>query len=133
MASTGFQIKKTYDFKTLAPAILNSDYKSQKVIAIFTSVEAVKYIDIQTLHANVSKVIPSLPSSVNDLTYILFENTSQEKTVLALEYIDQDTIKEVVTYNIRIDVKGANSNDLALLRKYLLELGYTNIYITTFN
>lgn len=133
MASTGFQIKKTYDFKTLAPAILNSDYKSQKVIAIFTSVEAVKYIDIQTLHANVSKVIPSLPSSVNDLTYILFENTSQEKTVLALEYIDQDTIKEVVTYNIRIDVKGANSNDLALLRKYLLELGYTNIDITTFN
>lgn len=133
MASTGFQIKKTYDFKTLAPGILNSDYKSQKVIAIFTSVEAVKYIDIQTLHANVSKVVPSLPSSVNDLTYILFENTSQEKTVLALEYIDQDTINEVVTYNIRIDVKGANSNDLALLRKYLLELGYTNIDITTFN
>lgn len=131
--ATTFQLNKTYNFNTLAPGILNQYYKVQKVIAIFNSKEAVKHRDIQTLHSNVSKVVTNLPANVSNLTYILFENDTGDQQVLALEYIDQNSIQEVTTFNIRVDIKNANTNDLALIRKYLMELGYTNLEITTFN
>ena len=80
------QLGKTYNFKTLSPVILGSEYKNQKVIGIFNSTEAMKYGDIQTTYALVSKQISTLPK-INDLTFVLFESLDQDKTILALEYL----------------------------------------------
>lgn len=124
-------LNKVYDFKTIAPGILNLDYKNQKVIGILNAQTAKKYYDIVTLHSKMLKVVTSLPSSYTDLSYLLLENSTREKTVLALEYIDLDTVVEIVKKKVRIDIEDANIEDVNMIRKYLLELGYNNLTITT--
>ena len=122
------QLGKTYNFKTLSPVILGSEYKNQKVIGIFNSTEAMKYGDIQTTYALVSKQISTLPK-INDLTFILFESLDQEKTILALEYLDVNTIVEVTTFNLNIIVNNASTEDTSIITNMLKELGYTNFTI----
>ena len=122
------QLGKTYNFKTLSPVILGSEYKNQKVIGIFNSTEAMKYGDIQTTYALVSKQIATLPK-INDLTFVLFESLDQDKTILALEYLDVNTIVEVTTFNLNIVVNNASTEDTSIITNMLKELGYTNFTI----
>ena len=97
-----------------------------------TSEEAVKYRDIQTLHMKLKPVVTALPDNVDDCTFVLFETTDKENLLLAYEYIDKLSIEEVVTTNIRIELYDTAVGDLSVLRSRMLELGYTNITITTF-
>ena len=127
-----FLPKKSYDFTTLAPAILGSNYKSMKVKGIMTSDEAVKYRDIQTLHTKLKAVITALPNNVDDCTFILFETTNKDNLLIAYEYIDSQSILLVNTTNVRIELYDTGVSDLSVLRNRMLELGYTNINLTTF-
>lgn len=124
-----FNINKSYNFNTLAPTILGDSYKIMKVKAILTAREAVKYRDIQTLHIMLRPLINALPVSPESCTFVLFENTDKEETLLAMEYIDIYSIVEVTKMNISIEVIGTTSDDVSILRNILLEYGYTNIQI----
>lgn len=128
-----FSINKSYTFTTLAPAILGGVYNTVKVKSMMSATEAVKYRDIHTLHTSVKSLIQGVPSSVNDLTYILFEanDANKAKTLLALEYIDPFTIKEVTSITINIKVSNAQTTDISLIRASLLEIGITDFDITT--
>lgn len=127
-----FELKKSYNFSTLAPTLLGNQYKNMKVKAILTSSNALQYKDIATIHQQVKSSIAGLPDSITDLTYILFENTDNEETVFALEYIDADSITEVDSLNIRIEIGNCTVDDIAVLRTRLQELGYTSFKITTY-
>lgn len=127
-----FQLKKTYNFNTLSAAILGAEYTNMKVKAMMTSDNAVKFRDIATLHASVKATIPNLPESISDLTYILFEDTKQEVLVLPLEYIDTNSIQEVSSVNIRINISDCTTDDISTLRLRLKELGYINFTISTY-
>lgn len=127
-----FLPKKSYDFTTLAPSVLGSNYKNMKVKSIMTSEEAVKYRDIQTLHTKLKPVITAIPNNVDDCTFILFETTDKDNLLLAYEYIDHQSISLVTTTNVRIEIYDTAVADLSVLRNRMLELGYTNINITTF-
>lgn len=127
-----FELKKSYNFSTLAPTLLGNQYKNMKVKAILTSGNALIYKDIATLHQQVKSSIAGLPDSITDLTYILFENTNNEEMVLALEYIDSGSITEVSSLNIRIEIGDCTVEDISVLRTRLQELGYTNFKITTY-
>lgn len=126
-----FALKKYYNFNTLAGVMLGQSYSSVKVISIMDSKRAVEYRDIMTMHANVRTLITNLPSSVEDLTYVLFENTDGEKLLLALEYIDLASVVEVANINAVIKVYDINTEDLSILRKAISELGFANVQIST--
>ena len=51
-----FQIKKRYNFTTKAPAVLGGIYKNMLVEAIMSADEAVKYMDIMTLHDQIRAI-----------------------------------------------------------------------------
>ena len=127
-----FELNKIYNFNTLAPAVLGTSFTNMKVKGIMSASEAMKNRDIYTLHNNLLTTITGLPTNVNDLTFILFTNLDGVDTMLALEYIDTFTVVLVSTTNIRIDVLNTTTNDVSILRTRLLELGYTNINITTY-
>lgn len=122
------QLGKSYNFKTLSPVILGSEYKNQKVIGIFNSSEAMKYGDIQTTYSLVAKEITTLPK-INDLTFILFESLDQDKTILALEYLSINTIVEVTTFKLNIIINNANTEDTSIITNVLKELGYNDFKI----
>jgi len=127
-----FKVNKTYDFMTLAPSVLGASYVSMKVRSIMTAQDAMRYQEVYTTHNNLLSVITGLPVNIDDCTFILFENSDGEKTVLALEYIDQDSITLVVSRNIRVDIMSAKTEDIALIRTILVEHGYNDINISTF-
>lgn len=128
-----FELKKSYNFSTLAPTLLGNNYTNMKVIAILTADNAIEYRDIATLHAQVKSTITGLPDSTTDLSYILFKNNiTSEKLVLPLEYIEDSSIVETTTLNIRIEVRNCTIDDVGTLRTRLEELGYSDFNITTY-
>ena len=126
------KLKHTYNFNTLAPAILGERYKLMKVKAILDANEAVKYADISTLHTTLKPVITGLPEHVNDLTFVLFQNTDGEESIYAVEYLDTTTLEEVSAVNVRVEVMDITTADLNVIKTKLLELGYSNLKLTTF-
>jgi len=126
-----FEINKSYNFNTLASTVLGASYNNMKVKGVLTADETVKYREIYTLHTTLQSVILALPANPQDCTYILFETTQGDKVVLAQEYIDLLTVVAVTTINIRVDVIDVTTDDIPIIRNRLLELGYTNVNITT--
>lgn len=126
------KINATYNFYTLAPVILGGEHKNMKVKAVMGAAEAIKYSDIVTMHTRLKPTITGLPDSHLDCTYVLFETINNETVVFALEYLDQNSITEVSSINIRIDFRSAENQDIAVIRARLLELGYKDFTISTY-
>jgi hypothetical protein len=124
-------VNQTYSFSTLSPAVLGSSFTNMRVKALMTVSEAIKYRDVSTLHTVLKNTIPALPD-IGICTFVLLENINKEKVVLAYEWLDINSITSVTTTNIRIDLLNVTSDDLAILRNRMLELGYVNFDITTF-
>lgn len=131
MAGT-FELRKRYNFSTKAPAILGAEYRNVMVESIMTATEAVKYSDILTLHEQIRTVLNLDIEAVN-CTYIKFKTLDGETVIIALEYINSDSIVEVKTVNIRVDVLEANTDDILIIQERLKELGYSKFKIRTFD
>jgi len=127
-----FRLKKVYNFLTLAPHILGSRLTMMKVKSIMTSDNAIKFRDIYTLHAQLLNVIPGLPISAEDNMYVLFEDADKKEVLLAMEWIDSNSIVEVKGVNARIEISNLNTDDFNIIKQSLLELGHKNLVITTF-
>ena len=131
MAGT-FELRKRYNFSTKAPAILGAEYRNVMVESIMTATEAVKYSDVLTLHEQIRTVL-NLDLEVANCTYIKFRTLDGETVILALEYINSDSIVEVKTVNIRVDILEANTDDILIIQERLKELGYSKFKIRTFD
>ena len=68
----------------------------------------------------------------NVCTYVKFKTLDGATKILAVEYINEDTIVEVKTVNIRIELQRATTTDLLVIRDRLHELGYKEFEITTY-
>ena len=126
-----FEIKKTYNFTTLVPSLLGGEYKNMQVVSLMTPDEAVKYQDILTVHEQVRTLI-ALNMSANDCTYVKFKTLEGDTKIIALEYIEPDSIKEVTTVNIRIELQRATTEDISIITARLKELGYVDFDVTTY-
>lgn len=126
-----FEIKKTYNFTTLVPSLLGGEYKNMQVVSLMTPDEAVKYQDILTLHEQVRTLI-TLNMSANECTYVKFKTLEGDTKIIALEYIEPDSIKEVTTVNIRIELQRASTEDISIITARLKELGYVDFDVTTY-
>lgn len=126
-----FEIKKTYNFTTLVPSLLGGEYKNMQVVSLMTPDEAVKYQDILTMHEQVRTLI-TLNMSANDCTYVKFKTLEGDTKIIALEYIEPDSIKEVTTVNIRIELQRATTEDISIITARLKELGYVDFDVTTY-
>ena len=127
-----FKIKKVYKFTTRAPSILGETYELMKVKSMMSSDEAVKYRDVHQTNNKLLPLIPGLPENADDNTYVLFEKEDGSKIVFAMEWIDENTIEEVSSINIRIDIPNHDSSDLTIIKRALLELGYNDINVYTY-
>lgn len=129
-----FELKKTYNFnmKNELVPILGDKFKLMKVKGLLTADQAVKYTDIATMHQQLKPLLTSLPTNTSDMSYVLFETHNSDQVVYALEYIDLTSITEVDGINIRINIANCSTQDLATLKTAILELGYSNVEVTTY-
>jgi len=130
MPST-FELGTTYNFNTLAPAILGSNVKNATVLGIIDYTTASNYITPETRHVDVYPYLPT--GTVNDpkkYTYILFKSESNVKFVLGLPWIDLATVVQVVSLTINVTVNNASTGDANRIRDSLILLGFNSFTVT---
>lgn len=128
--TTRFELHKLYNFNTRAPAILGANFKSVKILGIIDYNLASKYINPETQHVNIYPYLPT--GTVDDpkkYTYVLIETQSGASTVLAMPWIDEESIALVTSRDLLITVKDINTGDDTIIRDNLLLMGFTNITI----
>lgn len=126
-----FELRKTYNFNTKAPAILGEQYTLMKVLSILDYSQGLKYKDIVTEYEILRPIITALPDNVKDLTFILFEDINKEQHLYALEYIEPTTIIEVKAIDVRVDILGISTDDINIIKAKLQDLGYNNVTISS--
>lgn len=126
-----FEIDGVYNFNTLAPAILGADFKRVTVLAILNYKVAASYINIESNHVNIYPYLPV--GTVNDpktYQYVLVKTQSGEDTVLALPWINLETVVQVTTQTISVTLNNVNVDDTIKIRDSLILMGYTDFAIT---
>lgn len=126
-----FEIGKKYTFNTLAPSVLGSVYTKVKCIAILDFNAALMFDNIEAKQRMVYPFIAN--SNILDrpekYTFIVFETTEKTKAVLALEWVDLNSIKETEGVDINIKLFNVTPSDTVLMRQTLVSLGYTQFII----
>ena len=129
-ATNVFELHKTYNFNTRAPAILSATLEAASVLGIFDYTSALRYISPETKSVN---IFPYLPPGTSDdpkkYTYILFKGQSGETTVLAKEWIDESTIVLVISKTIVVTILEASVEDAIRVRDSLILLGLNKITV----
>lgn len=131
-----FEVGKTYNFTTLVGSQIGSIFKNMKVEAIMSLTEATRYRDVIGLHRSLYPSLPpGTPYEPNDLTYIGFRPQDEEVAaglvVLALQWINQDSIVEVTGLTFTITVYNATNADINLAAENLRSIGIRSFEITT--
>lgn len=125
-----FELHKTYNFSTRAPAILGAAFKEALVLGILDYTTALNYISPETSNINIFPYLPpGTPSDPKKYTYILFKGQSGNKTVLALEWIDESTVVVVTQVTISITVFEASVDDVSHIRDSLTLLNLSKFVI----
>lgn len=126
-----FELDGVYNFSTLAPAILGADFKRVTVLAILNYKVAATYINIESNHVNIYPYLPV--GTVNDpktYQYILIKTQSGEDTVLALPWINLNTVVKVTSQSITVTIDKVTVDDTTKIRDSLILMGYQDFSIS---
>lgn len=122
-----FEIDNVYNFNTVAPAILGADFKRATVLAILNYTIASTYINIETNHVNIFPYLPE--GTVNDpktYKYLLIKTETGENTVLALPWINLDTVVKVTGQTLTIKINDITGDDSTKIRDSLILMGFNS-------
>lgn len=135
MASTPspFQLKKTYNFSTLAPGVLPLNYKNALMVAELSYEVALSAMGMTT--ARYRQIFPALPPGTPDTPelarYFMFKTQSGQTEILCEQWINLSTIQEVTGINFSIVFEQADITTPEEVRSLLAAAGYTNFVIKT--
>jgi hypothetical protein len=126
-----FELNSVYSFNTVAPAILGLEFKRVTVLAVLNYSIANTFINIETNHINIYPYLPT--GTVNDpktYQYLLIKAETGENTVLAIPWIDLDSVTQVTTQSLILTVNNINSTDTTKIRDAMIMLGYNSFTIS---
>lgn len=117
-----FNVGKTYNFITLVPEVLGGRFENMKVRGKFSWEEAYKYRDIKVLHEQIKRSLPQ-NIRIEDMEYILFEDSNKKTIVIPTAYIESDSIVEVRKLTLLVEIPNCNTEDAPLIQEKLVEIG----------
>lgn len=126
-----FELNSVYNFNTVAPAILGLEFKRVTVLAILNYSVANTFINIETNHVNIYPYLP--PGTINDpktYQYLLIKTESGNDTVLAIPWIDLNSVTQVTTQSIVVTLNNVSTTDTVKIRDAMIMLGYNDFKIT---
>lgn len=118
------ELNKKYDFKTYAPAILGGSYHGMLVESTMDYTNATHYRDVTNTHKEILPYLPTTtPKDPKLLTYVLFSDTDGNRLLLAQEWIDASSIKEVAGITAMMTLENVSMQDIEHLKKVVISLG----------
>lgn len=129
--SYSFQNRKVYSFDVHPSAILGTGFKNVTVQAVLDYNSALNFGDIDALHANVYRYLPSgTPNRPQDFDYLLIRTDSGTTTVIGVPWIVEETIELVESLTMSVVIEGVGSADIERVRACLTQNGYDKISIS---
>lgn len=128
--SYNFQIGLTYSFEVYPSAILGTDFKNVKVLAILDKDSANQIISTQSMHVNVYPYLPAgTPNSPAGYNYIKILTQSGATTCIGIPWIKESTISVVEFKRATAVIDGVTLEDGPKIAAALLKNGYPNVKI----
>lgn len=128
-----FKLKTTYSFDLYPSALLGNGLQNVTVVGIVDRETAETISNITTKHPLVYPYLPEgTPNDPDVYTYLKIKTQNGEVTVVAVEWIREETIVELKHKHLVLDFPDFDPTKLALLRELLAENdmpGYTTKYI----
>ena len=125
-----FNVNGKYTFEVYPITILGNDYKNVIVLGVVNPSIAQKFLDIDAVH---NQVYPYLPEGVRDdpraYDYVLLRTISGETTVLGIPWINQESIVEVESTTMIVEILDVTSQDIEKVSDALIVNGYNKFNI----
>lgn len=132
--TTNFIPSNTYNFKVYPSAVLGADWDNVVVLGVLTYHAALNFADIDALHVNVYPHLPEgTPDRAEDFQYLLVRTSNGQQTVIAVQWIDASTIRQVTNTKIHVVINNAGSHNLEEVRAALYSNGFTDISLRVAN
>lgn len=125
-----FKIGNVYNFNTLVPTLLGTEFKNVSVLGLIDYTTACSIINVDLMHRKIYPLLP--PGTVDNpkkYTYLLVMTESGNKTVVAYPWIDASTIVLVDSVTITVTLANRNSTDAAAIRDAITLLGFKDFTI----
>lgn len=123
-------LNTTYSFETLVPSLLGGLIKNAKLIAVLDYSTVTSFINPHAQHASIYPHLPiGTPRDLTKYIYYLFRTENGESKVFANVWINENTVNEVNTNVIKIEVFNVNTDDVSRLNKLLHSAGYDSFNI----
>lgn len=127
-----FEIKRSYSFQVYPSNILGNDFNNVTVLAKLDRESAELLEPVSLRH---SLIYPFLPSGTvdnpDDYTYLKLKHPSGVVSVVAVEWIQADTVVALEAGKVVVEFNNFTNDRLSLLRDVLNANGFSGFTITT--
>lgn len=128
-----FKLKTTYSFEVYPEQVIGDNFENVTVLGIIDRETAETITKITTKHPLVYPYLPDgIPNNPDDYTYLKIRTQSGAVTVIATEWIRENTIVEVKSRHLVVDFPDFDPTKLPFLRELLAANdmpGYTTKFI----
>lgn len=123
-------INKSYTFNTRAPAILGARIQNAKLLGILDYTSARQHDNIDLKYRTIFPLLPQgTPDQPDSCVYYRFLSESNEKIIIADQWIEESSIEVVEHVNFQVTFTQASLQDIPRVRDALSALGFSNFNI----
>lgn len=131
--SFNFKTNRVYNLDVYPASIIPTKFQNAKLVGMFDFQTALVFDDIPAIHANVFPLLPAgTPNRPEDYEYLLFQ-IGTEKKILARQWINEETVKEVNSSKLIVTIGATGSSDIEDVRSCLYQNGYRELDIVVSN
>lgn len=127
-----FEIKRSYSFQVYPSSMLGNDFNNVTVLAKLDRESAELLEPVSLRHPLIYPFLPSgTVDNPDDYTYLKLKHPSGVISVIAVEWIQADTVVALEAGKVVVEFNNFTNDRLSLLRDVLNANGFSGFTITT--
>ena len=124
----GVSIGDTISFTVYPSTIIGTTFSYCSIIAILDYRTAQKFIDVDTLHANVYPTLPdTVPNNPAKYSYLKIFLPSEQESIIGMPWVDESSIVKHEESRIRFTIENVTSKDVNRIHSLLSANGYHGV------
>lgn len=125
---------KMVSFQLWPSTIITDDFTQVKIVGVVGSEAAQSYISPARQHTLVYPMLPEgTPNDYRLYDYILVRKQDNTLTAVGIPWVKESTLTVIGSTEYVVTIRDKTNDDLALLRRVLMENNFTNFSIDSTN
>ncbi len=128
--STSLVINGKYNFEVFPSLLLGNNFKNVTILGIIHPSIAQNFLDLEAIHAQVYAYLPEgTPDNARGYDYVMIKSLSGDTTVLGMPWINQETIVNVESGTMIVEILNVTSQDIQRVSDALAANGFAQYKI----